>query len=334
MNLTSNILLCFFGMLACGKSLAQSQKLSAGKSTGDNIELADPSIFLDNGRYYLYGTSGNVGFKVYESTDLFNWKGPVGKNNGYALSKGESFGTMGFWAPQVFKFNDEYYMAYTANEQIAIAKSDSPLGPFRQGELKSLSGNGKQIDPFIFLDTDGKIYLYHVRLKNGNRIFVSEMKPDLSDVITGTEHECINASTPWENTESAPWPVAEGPTVFKFKNLYYLIYSANDFRSKDYAVGYATSISAVGPWRKHHGNPLISRATIKSNGTGHGDLFKDRSGNYKYVMHTHHTSSRVSPRLTGVVDVKFLKANGKTTIVLQADAKTFRLLKANNIGIK
>ncbi|AZI26366.1 beta-xylosidase [Pedobacter sp. G11] len=335
MKLTLNTFICLACLVVFGNCLAQPQKKSnATPHSTINIELADPTIFLDKGKYYLYGTSGNSGFKVYESTDLFNWKGPVGKNNGYALSKCESFGTMGFWAPHVFKFNEDYYMAYTANEQIAIAKSDSPLGPFRQGEFKSLSGNGKQIDPFIFFDSDGKIYLYHVRLKNGNRIFVSEMKPDLSDVVEGTEHECINASTPWENTESTPWPVAEGPTVFKFKNLYYLIYSANDFRSKDYAVGYATSISATGPWIKHHGNPLISRATIKSNGTGHGDLFKDQSGNFKYVMHTHHTSSRVSPRLTGIIDLKLLKANGKNTTTLQADSETFRLLKVTEIGIR
>jgi len=297
-----------------------------GRLVQDPIALADPTIFLDNGNYYLYGTSSDKGFEVYESTDLKNWKGPVGKNNGFALSKGESFGSKGFWAPQVFKYKNAYYMAYTADEQMAIAKSDSPLGPFKQDQIKSLSGIGKQIDPFVFFDTDGKTYMYHVKLKAGNRIYVSEMKSDLSDVIQETTKECINGELPWENTEKTDWPVTEGPTVIKHKNLYYLIYSANDFRNKDYAVGYATSTSPLGPWKKYAGSPIISREKLKFNGTGHGDLFTDKAGNYKYVMHTHHSATTVSPRSTGIIDVKFAKENGSETDVLETDDSSFKLL--------
>lgn len=295
-----------------------------GHLVQDAIALADPTIFLDNGTYYLYGTSSDKGFEVYQSADLKNWTGPVGKNNGYALVKGESFGSKGFWAPQVFKYRNNYFMAYTADEQIAIARSDSPLGPFKQEQLKALSGIGKQIDPFIFFDADGKAYLYHVKLKEGNRIYVSEIKPDLSDVIQETARECINGSLPWENTEKTAWPVTEGPTVIKHAGLYYLIYSANDFRSKDYAVGYATASSPLGPWKKYSGNPIVSREKLKYNGTGHGDLFKDKSGNYRYVMHTHYSSSKVSPRSTGLIDIRFAKSNSEDVLI--ADESSFNLL--------
>ncbi|RZK76773.1 MAG: hypothetical protein EOO92_14080, partial [Pedobacter sp.] len=149
--------------------------------------MADPTVFLDNGTYYLYGTSSNKGFQTYVSSDLKHWSEPKGLKGGMVLKKGEAFGNGGFWAPQVFKHKGLYYMAYTADEQIAIATSESPLGPFKQKVMKSLSGTGKQIDPFIYFDSNGKVYLYHVKLQNGNRIFVVEMKPDLSDVILGTE---------------------------------------------------------------------------------------------------------------------------------------------------
>ncbi|RZM22756.1 MAG: hypothetical protein EOO88_28415, partial [Pedobacter sp.] len=252
----------------------------------DSIFLADPTIFLDNETYYLYGTSSEKGFLVYESSDLKNWKGPVGANKGFALSKGESFGTKGFWAPQIFKYKGIYYMAYTADEQIAIATSNSPRGPFKQEVLKALSGTGNQIDPFVFFDKDGKPYMYHVKLQKGNRIFVTPMKADLSDVLPGAKStECISGTLPWENTENTEWAVTEGPTVIRHKDLYYLIYSANDFRNKDYAVGYATSDSPLGPWKKFEGSPIISREKFHFNGSGHGDLFKDKSGNYQYVLH-------------------------------------------------
>lgn len=292
---------------------------------------ADPTIFFDDGTYYLYGTSSNHGFLVYESKDLETWTGPVGKKNGFALSKGDSFGSKGFWAPQVFKYNKLYYMAYTADEQIAIAQSDTPLGPFKQTVLKPLSGVGKQIDPFIFFDTDGKPFLYHVKLQNGNRIFVAEMDKNLTDVVAGTAKECISGLEKWENTENTSWPVTEGPTVIKKGEFYYMIYSANDYQSSDYAVGYATSKSPLGPWVKYSNNPIISKESIKFNGTGHGDLFKDQHGNYQYVMHTHFSSTKVSPRKTGLISMKFIDNNTGTDkngvpALLKADSSSFKLL--------
>src|SRR6185295_16806990 len=98
----------------------------------DTILFADPTIFYEKGTYYLYGTSSRNGFLVSTSTDLLNWKDSAGKRDGHALMKGDAFGTTGFWAPQIFPYNNKYYMAYTANEKIAIAESDSPLGPFTQ----------------------------------------------------------------------------------------------------------------------------------------------------------------------------------------------------------
>jgi xylan 1,4-beta-xylosidase len=299
------------------------------KADGDKgIFLADPTVFLDRGTYYLYGTSSEAGFLVYQSKDLKTWSGPAGKVNGYALAKGQSFGKQGFWAPQVFKHKGVYFMAYTADERIAIATSNSPVGPFKQQVFKSLSGDTKQIDPFVFFDTNGKPYLYYVKLKDGNRIFVSKMKDDLSDLIEGTAKECIAGTAGWENTENVKWPVTEGPTVFEMGKRYYLIYSANDFRNPDYAVGYASSDLPTGPWKKEGTNPFINKEKLKFNGTGHGDLFKDKAGNYRYVMHTHNSLTVVSPRRTGIINLKITKGDrkGDSSYIITAIDSTFTLL--------
>lgn len=290
------------------------------------IFLADPTIFHDNGKYYLYGTGGNhEGFLVYESDDLKSWQGPAGARNGYALMKGDTYGTTGFWAPQVFKSGNTYYMAYTANEQIAVAQSDSPLGPFKQQAFKTISGPGKQIDPFVFKDDDGKVYLYHVRLQNGNRIFAAEMNDNFSDIKPETAKECIAAEQGWENTASAPWPVAEGPTLLKHDNLYYLFYSANDFRNINYAVGYAVAETPLGPWEKFSGNPIISRHMVGKNGPGHGDFVKDKNGNWFYVLHTHRSENEVSPRVTAIIQGKFTE-NGTAPDKMIMDAESFHYL--------
>jgi len=82
------------------------------KDTAQNIHLADPTIFSDHGSYYLYGTvegNANEGFLVYTSADMKAWK--LSKmNNGYALHKGDVFGTANFWAPQVFYYHKKFYM--------------------------------------------------------------------------------------------------------------------------------------------------------------------------------------------------------------------------------
>ncbi|MDG3582296.1 glycoside hydrolase family 43 protein [Galbibacter pacificus] len=290
-------LLFLFAAQVFGQKMEESQ-----------IYLADPTIFEDNGTYYLYGTKNDAriegdGFLVYTSKDLKNWEGPAGINEGFALKKGDAFGTKGFWAPQVFRYKKTYYMAYTANENIAIATSDSPLGPFTNNK-EAIEAPVRQIDPFIFFD-DGIPYLYHVRLQEGNRIFVAEMTNDLKAIKPETLRECVHASADWEDTQNSDWKVTEGPTVLKKDKLYYLIYAANDFRNPDYAVGYATSKSPMGPWAKAKENPLISRENIGEFGSGHGDVVTNKNGDIYYVLHTHNSTFKVHPRKTAIVKIGF-----------------------------
>ncbi len=113
-------------LLAAGAALSFSLQ---GQAQDNRIFLADPAIFTDNGAYYLYGTGSARGFLAYTSKDLQHWR-PVADT--LALKRGEAFGNGGFWAPHIFKRGNTYYMAYTADEQIAIATATSPEGPFRQ----------------------------------------------------------------------------------------------------------------------------------------------------------------------------------------------------------
>ena len=294
------------------------------------ILLADPTIFYHDGTYYLYGTSGNdknLGFEVYVSKNLKSWK-RSDKNDGYALKKGESYGDIGFWAPQVFEFEGMFYMAYTANEHIAIASSASPLGPFTQTEKKDLQAPVKQIDPYVFIDDDGKKYLYHVRLTEGNRLYVAELKDDFSGIKEETLTYCFHAEEPWENTQNVDWTVSEGPAIIKHQGLYYFIYSANDFRNPDYAVGYAVSESPMGPWTKSTSNPIFDKADAGINGSGHGDFFVDAKGKLRYVLHTHNSDEQVSPRKTALIELEF-KEDGNEPDYLVVKDRSFKFLEVD-----
>ncbi|RXF70597.1 glycoside hydrolase family 43 protein [Arcticibacter tournemirensis] len=274
------------------------------------IFFADPTIYVHNGKYYLTGTGGGKGkpgFSVLESTDLKSWASPAGtKGPAYMiLSKGaQVYGTDGFWAPQIFKANNTYYLAYTASEQTALAQSSSLLGPYRQKEAVPIDGSAKNIDPFVFKDDDGKYYLYHVRFNKGNYLWVAEFNLKEGKIKPVTLKKCFDQTESWEatpNFESVP--IMEGPTVFKLKNKYYLFYSANHFKNIDYSVGYAISDSPYGPWTKQKDSPIIHRSVTGENGSGHGDLFKGLDGELYYVYHVHFDSGQVSPRRTRIVPV-------------------------------
>lgn len=165
--------------------------------------------------------------------------------------------------------------------------------------------------------------MYHVRLTNGNKIFVAEMKDDFSAIKPATLKECITATATWENTANAPWPVTEGPSIIKHKNIYYLFYTANDFRNVDYAVGYATSNTPYGPWKKYAGNPIISKKNIGVDGTGHGDFVMDAQRNLNYVFHTHFSDTVVAPRKTAIVKVRFIKDKNAGIDKVVIDPKSF-----------
>ena len=308
-------------------SMARSLTLENG------IFQADPTIFYDNGYYYLYGTNGDgdkqLGFKVYRSEDLKQWVGPIGAKAGFALVKEDVFGTKGFWAPQVWSEQGKFYMAYTADEQIAIAISDSPMGPFKQVIAKTLIDGGKQIDPYVFRDSDGKKYLFHVRLVEGNRIFVAELKDDYSGIKKETLKECLHAEKAWENTAGSTWSVSEGPTVVKQGNHYYMFYSANDFRNKDYAVGVAVADNVYGPWKKIETNPLLSQHTSGFAGSGHGDLFQ-KGQQWYYICHSHYSDDQVAPRRTAIVPVDFASARQSGIAIPKFDHSKFSLLELVN----
>lgn len=316
-------------LYSCVLMLVFSNTLKAQTTQDDAIYFADPTIFHHKNKFYLCGTNGfnsDSGFYMAVSDDLQHWEKTTG--NKRVLSKGESFGTKGFWAPQLFAHHNKIYMAYTANENIAIAESDAPEGPFKQNIFTRLAAPVKQIDPYIFKDDDGKLYLYHVRLQDGNRIFGAALKDDLSAIDSSNLRECISAvinPQSWENTQFVKWTVTEGPTVLKRGKKYYMFYSANDFRNPGYAVGYATADHPLGPWKKSEQNPIISRQMTGINGPGHGDIFTDDKGTMYYVFHTHNSNEKVAPRRTAIIKISFEGKAGYEKI--RVDKASFRYLK-------
>lgn len=269
------------------------------RQTGE-ILMADPTIILTDGFYYLSGTDDKGGadrFLLFKSQDLKTWE-----HAGTALKIGDnSFGKWGFWAPQLYSYNNKWWILYTAEEHIAIAEADNVYKPFEQDCIAPLDESCKNIDPFLFKDDDGKFYIYHVRINNGNFLWAAEFDTSTRKIKSDTLTKCFDLSKIWENVENNSYPVMEGPTVIKFNGKYYLFYSANDFRSHNYAVGYAVADSPLGPWKKILDKPIISKEVVGECGPGHGDVFLDKQGKMFYVFHVHYSNSQPVPRKTRIV---------------------------------
>ncbi len=263
------------------------------------IEGADPFILPYNGKYYHYATNDSCGFKVSSSDDMAEWKA-----EGYCLKKGEGvIGDRWFWAPELTVKDGKIYMVYVAEEHLAVAVADSPLGPFKQKKLGWLSER-KAIDGSFFIDDDGKAYLYYVRVDDGNVIYGAPLSDDLQTLFDDKEKKLISAELPWE---TVALKTAEGPFMLKHNGKYYLTFTCNDYRSKDYAVGYAVSDNPMGPFVKYEGNPILKRDE-KMCGTGHHSFTTTKDGEQLLcVYHVHHDENNVHPRLTCVDKAEFVK---------------------------
>lgn len=270
------------------------------------VPLGDPFIMLYNDTYYAYGTSAENGIEVFVSTDLKSWKRPEGTNQGLALHKDDVWADRWFWAPEVYYVKGKFYMYYSADEHLCVATSDSPLGPFKQSVQKPMIEDEKCIDNSLFIDDDGKPYLFFVRFNDGNNIWVAELTDDLLNIKSETMHKCINVSQPWEEV----WPrVNEGPFTLKHNGKYYLTYSANSFESPFYGIGCATASDVMDEWKKYDWNPLLQKPGNLL-GTGHGAIFKDKDGVMRLVFHAHRDKENIHPRAMYITTVHFEEKNG------------------------
>lgn len=268
-----------------------------------NIQLiADPYVLKDkDGTYYAYGTSDKIsatGYMTWKSKDLINWE-----ESGVVYMAGkDDWAKKDFWAPEVYLYNDEYYMFYTARDNkatkhlsIGVAKSDSPTGPFKDVTARPIldSLDYSTIDANLLFEDD-KAYMYYVR--------------DCSDNVVGSRHEShiygvelnmndFSISEPvllakpeqeWEN--NGDWVWNEGPFVIKRDNKYYLMYSANFYADRQYSLGYAVSDNPLGPFTKSETNPILfADETMKNiSGTGHNSIVSSPDNTELYcVYHTH-----------------------------------------------
>ena len=274
------------------------------------IFLADPFIHYENDKYYAFGTKEDLGFKVYVSEDLKTWKLHDGERDGFVLHKQDVWGEKYFWAPEVYKIGNEYIMYFTSSVRISCAVSKSIFGPFTQKKKKPMCETESRIDNTLFIDDDGQAYTYFNRWgqQGGSEVWGAKLKEDYQTICEDTLFRVLGAEEPWETIMDR---ITEGPFMIKHEGKYYITYSANNYKSQDYAVGYAVAEKPTGPFVKASENPILCRPEGFV-GSGHHSFFKDKEGNLRIVFHVHQDHTTYKKRFMVIGELFF--ENGKMKI--------------------
>jgi beta-xylosidase len=277
--------------------------LVPGNFSGTNINsLADPYVLKDtDGTYYMYVTG--QGYPCFSSNDLVNWEYETNVFHKHTAK----WAVQGFWAPEVIKLGDKYYLHYTAAREddikhIGVAFASSPTGPFVDMSNKPFIDNGEKatIDSHLFIDDDGRFYMYYsndvstnpipeLGGKKRSEIFVVEIKPDFSGFLSEPVM-LIYPQQSWEFNPSSNNYWNEGAVVLKYNGLYYLFFSGNGYFTPNYAVGYATSTSPMGPFTKSVGNPILSNAAVSHavSGPGHNCVVRSPDDSEWFLVYHSH----------------------------------------------
>lgn len=263
----SKLKYCFAAMVACAPLAHAANPLTATMFT------ADPAALVDNGRVYLYVGHDEAAprgkdyvmneWRVLSSCDMKTWvdQGAPLRYSTFAWAGRDA------WAGDIAKRNGKYYFYATvdhksvAGKAIGVAVSDSPLGPFVDARGSALVTNDMtqetailwdDIDPAVFIDTDGQAYLYW-----GNTVMkYAKLKANMIELDGPIHTVGLDSFT-------------EASYLHLHNGVYYLTYSS---KFPEETV-YMTGPSATGPWtfrgvlmEKNEGVKTIHQAIVDFNG--------------------------------------------------------------------
>jgi xylan 1,4-beta-xylosidase len=242
--------------------------------TPSRREAADPVITRFDDEYYLFASKSGG---YWHSRDLREWTLVVPE--GLPLED---------YAPAVMILDGRMY--YTAHKSMALYTTDDPAA----GKWRKVADLASYADPDLFLDDDGRVYLYHGSSLDGG-ISVVELDPhDNFKVIDGprevmhadyADHgwersgpDNLGATGMREGVRIAPY--IEGSWMTKHDGIYYLQYAAPGTIWNSYADGVYTSRSPTSGFTYAPYSPFSYKPGGFIGGAGHSSTFQDRSGNY------------------------------------------------------
>ncbi|MBQ7554387.1 MAG: family 43 glycosylhydrolase [Bacteroidaceae bacterium] len=273
-------------------------------------EAADPVVTLYNDRYYLF-VSKSDGY--WSSDDMQHWRHIHSAQLPVDL-----------YAPTSMVYNGElYWMTSDINqlwkttdpedgngwELVTDKLTPYPDEPDRTGH-----------DPDLFLDDDGRVYLYW-GCSNVDNIMGIELDPKnnfkaIGQPVTLITHQekVIGWERPSDKNDNEAPGYNEGPSMLKYNGRYYLQYASPGTEFDSYGDGLYISDSPLGSYQKADYLPISVKPGGWMTGAGHGDTFQDKYGNYWHVASTVISQRHMFERRIGFFPVVFTKKGNMYTL--------------------
>ncbi|KUI53470.1 Xylosidase/arabinosidase [Cytospora mali] len=248
---------------------------------------ADPDTEIYDGLYWVYPTSSydyeqQTYLDAFSSPDLINWT----KHPNILTNANVTWANGAVWAPAAISRNGKYYIYFGANDiqegdnttigGIGVAVADNPAGPYVDAIGAPLIGayhNGAQpIDQDVFLDDDGRAYIYYGGHSHANVALLNEDMISIGTFPDGTQYK-----------EITPTNYVEGAQMVKRNGIYYMMWSEGGWTGPDYAVSYAMSDSPLGPFNRKA--KILQQDPAVATGSGHNGVFNVPGTDIWYIVY-------------------------------------------------
>lgn len=244
----------------------------------------DPSITQVGSSYYLVNSTFTYfpGLPVFQSQDLVNWTqiGNVIDRPGMLDFDGLGL-SRGVFAPTIEHHQGVFYVANTCVDCGGnfIVTAQDPAGPWSDPIwLPEIGG----IDPSLFFDTDGTVYIINndappgEALYEGHRaLWMRAVDPETFQSISKPK-VILNGGVRPE--EKPIW--IEGPHIY-FKDGWYYLSAAEGGTAVDHSQVILRSRDVQGPYTPYENNPIMTHRHLDPDrenpitSIGHADYVKD-----------------------------------------------------------
>jgi xylan 1,4-beta-xylosidase len=256
---------------------------------------SDPSIVRVGADYYLVTSTFSwfPGIPVFHSRDLIHWR-QIGNaiDRPGQLDFGRLAMSRGVFAPAISHHDGRFYIVNTCVDCGGnfVITATNPAGPWSDPTwLKTVEG----IDPSLFFDDDGRVWLVNNRSPEGKprydghrAIWIEQFDPVHLKML-GNAKVVVDGGI-----DPAAKPVwIEGPHVYKVDGKYYLM-AAEGGTSVNHSEVVLRADTVEGPYQPAPPtiNPILTqrdlptRRTAPISATGHADLVQLPDGRWWSVF--------------------------------------------------
>lgn len=254
----------------------------------------DPSITRAGDDFYMVNSSFSFypGMPIFHSTDLINWR-PLG----HVLTRPEQIDldglgvSRGIYAPTIRYHEGTFYVVGTEVDGRGnfLVTAQNPEGPWSDPIwLPEVQG----IDPDIFFDDDGRIYIAHnggpegESLYQGHRaIWLWEYNPEEKAVFKDSGRVIVNGGS--DISQKPIW--IEAPHIFKKDGWYYLS-CAEGGTGYDHSQVVFRTRDLNEPFVPYGQNPILTQRDLDKarpnpiTSAGHADLVQTSAGEWWAVF--------------------------------------------------